>query len=199
LPYRKNKTHYTTIQYISFPELQSAGFKMTYNFAVVGDPMCGKTTFVNRILLGEMTYRYNHTDYHRRTQLCVPYKTGVVDVEMVEFNVIWDGLGQEAYNGIIYMLDIMMLTEFNIPRYIEKINKLISIVGQHKPMVICGNKYDMMSDADEDSANFGLRNDFCIALHQIYPNIQYFDTSFKTCYNMTSPLCTLIEMNNIHV
>lgn len=125
-----------------------------YKCMVVGDAVCGKTTFVGRLVSGE--YR---RDYHPTLGVEVTPLSFQTSVAIpIKFSV-WDMAGCEEYvgdnqNRLIYHADCAILV-YDVTRPITYdhlemwYNLVVGSSGRPNiPIVVCGNKCDQ---GDHDS------------------------------------------------
>lgn len=150
-----------------------------FNIIIVGDAGVGKTTFINRW----NTYKY--IKKYIATEGVKIYKSMYNEIK---FNII-DTAGQEKYSKIPYnrtvdaaiiMFDVQSNISYkNIPFWYDKINNEYGNI----PIVICGNKVDILNRKVESGM---------INYHWKYKT-KYFDVSSKSTYNYDKPFMTLIN------
>jgi GTP-binding nuclear protein Ran len=160
----------------------------------VGDGGVGKTTFVKRHITGEFEKKYIATIGVEVHPLSFHTNRGVI-----LFNV-WDTAGQEKFGGLrdgyyiqgncaIIMFDVTARQTYkNVPNWHRDIVR----VCENIPIVLCGNKVDVMDRAVKAKH---------ITFHR-KKNLQYYDISAKSNYNFEKPFLWLAKRlandNNLH-
>jgi GTP-binding nuclear protein Ran len=150
---------------------------------LVGDGGVGKTTFVKRHKTGEFEKKY--------------IATVGVEVHPLKFHTnrgpicfnVWDTAGQEKFGGLrdgyyiqgqcaIIMFDVTARQTYkNVPTWHRDIVR----VCENIPIVLCGNKVDVMDrKVKPRQINFHRRK-----------NLQYYDISAKSNYNFEKPFLWL--------
>lgn len=155
----------------------------TFKLLLVGDGGTGKTTFVKRHLSGEFEKKY--------------IATVGVDVHPLVFNTnrgpirfdVWDTAGQEKFGGLrdgYYIQGNAAIIMFDVtsrPTYknVATWHRDIVRVCENIPIVLCGNKVDVMDRKVKPKQ---------ITFHR-KKNLQYYDISAKSNYNFEKPFLWL--------
>jgi GTP-binding nuclear protein Ran len=157
----------------------------TFKLILVGDGGTGKTTFVKRHLTGEFEKKYIATIGVEVHPLTFHTNRGVIC-----FNV-WDTAGQEKFGGLrdgyyiqgncaIIMFDVTSRPTYkNVPNWYRDIIR----VCENIPIVLCGNKVDVLERAVKAKQ---------ITFHR-KRNLQYYDISAKSNYNFERPFLWLAK------
>lgn len=146
-----------------------------FKIIIVGEPGCGKTTFINRHLTGEFTLPYIPT-VGRKTSL-LPFHTnyGFVDIEA------WDLGGMETLNRRLDVQAAVVMFDKTDPQSYRGCQYWISLInvmcGVDVPIVLCGNKTDYWKQLIRIQ-DYGL---------------EYYDISTKDCYNFERPFLYLLR------
>jgi GTP-binding nuclear protein Ran len=169
-----------------------------FNIIIVGDAGVGKTTFINRWHSGKYIKQYIATEgvkiYKSRyiKQYIAPEGVKIYKsmYNEIKFNII-DTAGQEKYSKIPYnktvdaaiiMFDVQSNISYkNIPFWYDKINNEYGNI----PIVICGNKVDILNRKVEVEIEM-------INYYWKYKT-KFFDVSSKSTYNYEKPFMTLIN------
>eukprot|EP01027_Heterolobosea_sp_BB2_P023674 GEZU01035626.1.p1 GENE.GEZU01035626.1~~GEZU01035626.1.p1 ORF type:complete len:240 (+),score=86.29 GEZU01035626.1:64-720(+) len=162
---------------------QQAQQMPTFKLILVGDGGTGKTTFVKRHLTGEFEKKYIATVGVEVHPLVFHTNRGPIC-----FNV-WDTAGQEKFGGLrdgyyiqgqaaIIMFDVTSRPTYkNVPTWHRDIVR----VCENIPIVLCGNKVDVMDRKVKAKQ---------ISFHR-KKNLQYYDISAKSNYNFEKPFLWL--------
>merc|ERR1712130_271447 len=155
----------------------------TFKLILVGDGGTGKTTFVKRHLTGEFEKKYVATLGVEVHPLVFHTNRGPI-----RFNV-WDTAGQEKFGGLrdgyyiqgqcaIIMFDVTARNTYkNVPTWHRDIVRVCETI----PIVLCGNKVDVMDrKVKPKQINFHRKK-----------NLQYYDISAKSNYNFEKPFLWL--------
>jgi GTP-binding nuclear protein Ran len=157
----------------------------TFKLILVGDGGVGKTTFVKRHKTGEFEKKYIATFGVEVHPLVFHTNRGPIC-----FNV-WDTAGQEKFGGLrdgyyiqgqcaIIMFDV---TARNTYRNVPTWHRDIVRVCENIPIVLCGNKVDVMDrKVKPKQINFHRKK-----------NLQYYDISAKSNYNFEKPFLWLAK------
>ena len=141
---------------------------------IVGDAGVGKSTFVNRLITGEFNSTYKPT-------VGVDVKKITLNNEVIE---LWDVAGEfrgleNGYfigaDAAIIMFDVMSKSSY---LHVYDWHKKIKSVCENIPIVICGNKIDIIDRVVKSK----------MITYPNKHNLQYFDISTKSCYNFDKPL-----------
>lgn len=156
---------------------------LTFKCILLGDGRTGKTTLVKRLLTGQFEQKYEPTRGVQVYSLVFQTNRGPI-----RFSV-WDVAGQKQLGGLqdgyfiqgecaILMFD---LTDLSTYKHIPVWHRDVVRVCQNIPMVLCGNKVDVQNrKVKANSITFSRRK-----------NLQYYDVSVKTIYNLTKPFLWL--------
>lgn len=163
----------------------SGGKGVSFKLVLVGDGGVGKTTFVKRHRTGEFEKKYLATMGVEVSPLSFTTTHGPIT-----FNC-WDTAGQEKLGGLrdgyyigaqaaIIMFDVTArITYKNVPQWYKDLTR----VCENIPIVLLGNK----SDSKERTVK---PQD--ITFHRKH-NLQYFDISAKSNYNIERPFEYLLR------
>mmetsp|Transcript_21566 Transcript_21566/g.33510 ORF Transcript_21566/g.33510 Transcript_21566/m.33510 type:complete len:221 (-) Transcript_21566:45-707(-) len=158
-----------------------------FKVILVGEGGVGKTTFVKRHLTGEFERKYIAT-----LGVEVRPLTFLTNYGPITFN-IWDCAGQEKFGGLrdgyficgqaaIIMFDIGSAITFKkCTNWKRDINR----VCEEIPMVLCGNKVDMIDRKVKP---------LDIAKSETWEEIPYYDISAKSNYNFEKPFLQLARI-----
>ena len=157
-----------------------------FKLVIIGDGGCGKTTFVKRHLTGEFEKQYVATVGAEVHPMRFETNYG-----KIQFNV-WDTAGQERFAGLrdgyyvnsdcaIIMFDVSSRITYNsVPTWYKDIIR----VAENIPVVLIGNKVDIKDrKVKAKQINFHRKK-----------NIQYYDISAKSNYNLEKPFLYLSKL-----
>lgn len=135
-------------------------------FGVCGDRTVGKTSIINRIIIGEFTTVSNNV-----SSVKILTNKGLVNINLI------DGV-DNTINGAIIMFDYTNKSTYDsIPGWFTKCNQITNNI------VLCGNKCDSEKH-QVISENI---------THHLELGIKYFDISAKSCYNLERPILELLK------
>lgn len=161
-----------------------------FKLLVVGDAKVGKTCFVQKFLTDHFETKYVPTlgcEYH---SLDFATNRG----EEILFNC-WDTAGREKYKGLddgYYVLGQAAIIMFDVTnrdsfaKVVDLHKNIVRICGSDIPVALCGNKVDNGRDRQVMPKEI---SDFLH--HQKINNMQYFDISARSNYNIEKPLLWL--------
>lgn len=157
----------------------------TFKIALVGDGGVGKTTFMQRNIVGGFTERYNPTIGVEVSS--ITFNTS--DTSTITFDV-WDLAGEEQFSGLrdgytfgshglIFMFDTQSRASYkNISYHVKTVT---SVCGNDVPMVLCGNKVDIAERKVKPMD---------VVVHRKL-KCDYYDVSAKSSYNIQRPFLSL--------
>ncbi|ORD96704.1 GSP1 [Hepatospora eriocheir] len=153
---------------------------------LIGDGGVGKTTYINRVLNGMFTRKYEAT-------AGAVIKNLVVNINgdaQIEYQV-WDTAGQEKHKGLgdgyyvkaagafIFADATSRETITNLPKYL---NSFTLANGKANPcLVVCLNKIDLVKNAATEKAVFRAVKE------SNNPNVRIVQMSAKSGYNFAEP------------
>lgn len=158
----------------------------TYKIILVGDGGVGKTTFLRRHLTGEFVQKYVATVGVEVHPLVFHTNKGPMTIN------VWDCAGMEKFGGLrsgyytgadacIIMFDTTNKLSFgSVPEWYKDVRKVCSDI----PIVLCGNKVDVM---DRKVTHKAIRDALC-------PESIYYDISAKSNYNYEKPFLHLLKI-----
>jgi GTP-binding nuclear protein Ran len=189
----------------SKPDIKKKVIKLT----IIGDGGTGKTCLWNRLLDGDMDdYKFNN--YYNATENCNIYAiSGKIAGQEITIH-LFDTAGQEKFDGlrdsfilgsdgVIVMYSVIKgdadckhqsRSEFshnNIDKWLRRLKTLTE--GRHPPVVVCGNKTDMLMHVSQ-SQSFRFR---ASDLKGYYPNISSTTMSVKSGEKIWDPINTLLR------
>lgn len=159
--------------------------KAIFKLILIGDGGTGKTTLVKRHLTGEFKMQYNATLGVEVEQLLFNTNRGVFRID------VWDSAGQERYGGLrdgyfvqsqcaIIMFDVASSNTYNNVKRWHR--DLVRVCG-NIPIVICGNKVDIMHKKTwKKGVDFDRKT-----------NIYLIEMSAKSNYNVEKPFVYLLR------
>ncbi|KII60909.1 GTP-binding nuclear protein GSP1/Ran [Thelohanellus kitauei] len=160
-------------------------FVATYKLVFIGDGSVGKTTYILRHRTGEFEKKYSAT-----IGVEVSYLVFDTNVGRILFK-IWDTAGQEKFGGLrdgyylnshcgIIMFDLTSrVTYKNVPTWYKGLTRVCEGI----PIVLIGNKVDVKERKVKPKS---------ILFHR-KKNLQYFDVSAKSNYNIEKPFLWLMR------
>jgi len=140
---------------------------MEFKILLVGDSKVGKSSFVKRHRNREFDHEYVATQGADVTSLTFNTNHG-----LITFNV-WDCSGQQKFDqirdgyyyntdGVIIIFDLgNEISSNNVNKWLKQVKNITNNI----PFIICGNKYDLCSqatDIDKFSNKFSYES-FCIS------------------------------------
>nr|ADI33960.1 Ran-like protein [Drosophila simulans] len=159
--------------------------KATFKLILIGDGESGKTTFVKRHLTGEFNVQHNATLGVEVNHLLFHTNRGVFRFD------VWDTAGHEMFDGLrdgyfirsqcaIIMFDTAKANTYNnVNRWHRD---LVGVCGDI-PIVICGNKVDIMPKKSwKTCINFDRKS-----------ILYHIEMSAKTNYNVEKPFVYLLK------
>lgn len=162
---------------------------LTYKIVIVGDGGVGKTTFVNRFFTGEFRKEHYATLGVEVTPIAISTSMGTIMLN------VWDcagtkrfrGLGDGYYiqaNAAIVMFDVTNPTSYkNVSEWVREFRK----VCPHAPIVLCGNKVDVMGRKVSPG-------EITIHKNPVYKIREYYDISAKSNYNFDRPFTAVARI-----
>ena len=164
---------------------------LRFKLVLIGEGGVGKTTFVKRHRTGDFEHKYiptlgvdvNPLPFHTN------YGTLIFDV--------WDCAGQDKFGGLrdgyfteakgaIIMFDVTSLTTYKaVPSWY---GDLVRVCGDDIPIVLCGNKVDVLERKVKPRDIHFHREKKCT----------YFDISAKNNYNYGKPFLILARQLTGH-
>lgn len=168
--------------------------KIGYKVVLVGDGGVGKTTFINRILTGAFTKKYEATTGAHNYPVSFQMKNG----QRILFRV-WDTAGQERKSGLrevyyvgatagIFFFDVTSrVTCQNLREWVTKFRDTVGLVNgvAPPPIVVVANKIDVRSEQKVDLSTVRA------VLKGI--NFEYVEISSKTGLNYERPFTVLVQ------
>ena len=154
----------------------------------LGDSGVGKTCIINKYLYDKFSETHNSSIGLEKNEKKLKMNDGN-ELKVI----IWDTAGQERFKsmstntvkgaqGIVLVFDIAKKSTFdNLPKWIKEIKE----IKDNIPIVIFGNKCDLVEeiDVDNDEAmNFAKDND-----------MEYFETSAKKNINIENGFKNIID------
>lgn len=178
--------------------------KKSFKIALIGDGSTGKTSYFNRISLGEQE-DYKFEKKYDATQGC--------NICQIEFSInknpvtlhLFDTAGQEKFgamrdsyllgvDGVIVLYDVSeKSTRSNVlTKWIPEIRKILSLSDETSvPIMVVGNKNDKIANLDNVYENIGLR---VSTLSGNYRGpINHCFTSVKADENLMEPINWLLK------
>jgi GTP-binding nuclear protein Ran len=161
----------------------------TYKLIIAGDGGVGKTTFIARHKTGEFRPKYIPTV---GAEVC-PLKFHTSDGPII-FNT-WDVAGMEKYHGLrdgyfvggecaIVMYDVDRRSPFaHVADWIRNIRNVCGEI----PIVVCGNKIDVISDNDKVS-----NEEISDLIRE--QRVRFYQISAKSNYNFEKPFLELARI-----
>lgn len=172
-----------------------------YSFALLGDSYSGKTTMTHKLTTGDFLQHHLNSAESRISDFILPINRHLVNCRVVEFLAIPKNSAElQDFDGIIYLFDLTMITNYNVEKYIEKITKLYRMIPDI-PIAVCGNKFDLITHTQESEDDgdqpatlpiFELRNRIYDTVRILSSLVDCFDTSYKKNYNHTKPFESII-------
>jgi small GTP-binding protein len=156
--------------------------------SLLGDSGVGKTCIINKYLYDKFSETHNSSIGLEKNEKKLKMNDGN-ELKVI----IWDTAGQERFKsmstntvkgaqGIVLVFDIAKKSTFdNLPKWIKEIKE----IKDNIPIVIFGNKCDLVEeiDVDNDEAmNFAKDND-----------MEYFETSAKKNINIENGFKNIID------
>jgi GTP-binding nuclear protein Ran len=151
----------------------------TFKILLVGQPGCGKTTFIHRLANGNFITNYEPTDGPKVSQLKWFTNYGWVNFTITELNDLSDGCHES--DGAIVMFDMDRDSNQGCPeKRIEVVKCYADLINfpAKVPIVVVGHKCDLKKTL------FTLRQ-------RPIPQYLYYPVSSKSCYNLEKPLLSL--------